>query len=169
MALNGHVLVLNQNYEPMTICHVKKAFVLVFLGKAEIIEIAEGRSIRSVSHEYPFPSIVRLMSFVYKKRKGIMLSRKNILKRDNYQCQYCGTRSDAMTVDHILPKVRGGKDAWENLVTACITCNNKKGDRTPDEARMVLMTTPRRPHPLSFIQGHASGHYDNWKQYLFMS
>ncbi|HNE84258.1 MAG TPA: HNH endonuclease, partial [bacterium] len=66
-------------------------------------------------------------------------------------------------------KVRGGKDAWENLVTACITCNNKKGDRTPDEARMVLMTTPRRPHPLSFIQGHASGHYDNWKQYLFMS
>ncbi len=169
MLLNGHVLVLNQNYEPMTICHVKKAMVLIFLGKAEVIEKIDGKAIRSVSHSFPYPSIVRLSTFVLKRRKGIMLSRKNVLKRDGYQCQYCGTRNQPMTVDHIIPKVRGGKDTWENLVTACIHCNNRKGDQTTDEVRMELLTKPRKPHPLSFIQNHAGVNDERWKPYLFMA
>ncbi len=169
MGLTGHVLVLNQNYEPMTICHVKKALILVFLGKAEIIEAADGRVLRSVNAVFPFPSIVRLCAYVYKKRKGVMLSRKNILKRDNFQCQYCGTKAHSMTVDHIIPKVHGGKDTWENLITACIHCNNKKGDQSPEDAGMALRTKPRKPNPLSFIQGHANGSNETWRQYLFMS
>ncbi|MCB0834292.1 MAG: HNH endonuclease [Bacteroidetes bacterium] len=167
--LNGHVLVLNQNYEPMTICHVRKALILIFLEKAEIIEIVEGKAIRSVSHAFPWPSIVRLGSFVHRKNRGIMLSKKNILKRDGYQCQYCGTKSHTLTVDHIIPKVRGGKDTWENLITACIHCNNRKGDRTPDEVRLTLLSSPRKPHHLSFIQKHAGIQDDRWKPYLFMS
>jgi 5-methylcytosine-specific restriction endonuclease McrA len=169
MSLGGHVLVLNQNYEPMTVCHVKKAIVLIFLGKAEVIEIIEGKAIRSVSKVLPYPSIVRLSTFVLKRRKGIMLSRKNILKRDGYQCQYCGTKNQPMTVDHIIPKVRGGRDTWENLITACIQCNNKKGDQTPDEVQMKLQSKPRKPHPLSFIQHHAGISDERWKPYLFMA
>lgn len=169
MSLNGHVLVLNQNYEPMTVCHVRKALVLVFLGKAEVIEIMEGKAIRSVYRSFPYPSIVRLSMMVHRQRKGILLSRKNVLKRDGFQCQYCGTHSHAMTVDHIIPKVRGGKDSWENMVTACIRCNNTKGDRTPEEADMTLMTKPRKPHHLSFIQKHVSTHDERWKPYLFMT
>jgi len=169
MSLSGHVLVLNQNYEPMTICHVKKAVVLIFLGKAEIIEVMEGKAIRSVMRNFPYPSIVRLSAFVHRHRKGIMLSRKNILKRDAYQCQYCGTKKEPMTVDHIVPKVHGGKDTWENMVTACIKCNNKKGDQTPEEADMPLRTTPRKPHHLSFIQSHVGTADERWKQYLFMA
>jgi len=169
MALHGHVLVLNQNYEPMTICSVRKAVILIFLGKAEMIEVMEGKAIQSITSSFPFPSIVRLSSFVHKRRKGIMLSRKNILKRDNYQCQYCGSRSAGMTVDHIVPKMRGGRDAWDNLVAACIRCNNKKGNMTPDEASMPLLTVPRKPHPLSFIQSHVHTTDVRWKPYLFMA
>lgn len=169
MSLGGHVLVLNQNYEPMTICHVKKAIILIFLGKAEIIEVMEDKAICSISQSFPYPSIVRLSDFVHRRQRGIMLSRKNILKRDAFQCQYCGTKSRAMTVDHIIPKVRGGKDSWENLVTACIQCNNKKGDQTPEEAAMPLLSKPRKPHHLSFIQSHAYTTDVRWKPYLFMA
>ncbi|MBL7996300.1 HNH endonuclease [bacterium] len=168
MSLSGHVLVLNQNYEPMTICHVKKAIVLIFLGKAEIIEVIEGQAIRSVRSSFPFPSIVRIYAYIHKKNKGIMLSRKNILKRDGFECQYCGSKTHSMTVDHIMPKVRGGKDTWENMITACIHCNNRKGDMTPEEAQMRLMTNPRKPHHLSFIQKHVGVRDERWKQYLFM-
>ncbi len=169
MNLIGHVLVLNQNYEPMTVCHVKKAIVLIFLGKAEIIEVMEGKAIRTVRTAYPFPSIVRMATMVHRQRNGILLSRKNILKRDGFQCQYCGSKHHAMTVDHIVPKVRGGKDSWENMVTACIQCNNRKGDRTPEEANMALMCRPRKPHHLSFIQKHVSMYDERWKPYLFMA
>ncbi len=169
MGLQGHVLVLNQNYEPMTICSVKKAIVMIFLGKAEMIEVMEGKAIHSIRSQFPFPSIVRLATFVHKRRKGIMLSRKNILKRDNYRCQYCGTHGVEMTVDHIVPKVRGGKDSWENMVAACIRCNNRKGNLTPEQANMPLLSVPRKPHPLSFIQSHVHTTDARWKPYLFMA
>ncbi len=165
--LHSQVLVLNQNYEPMTITNVRKAIILIYLGKAEIIEKNEA-FIRSVSTRYPLPSIVRLTRYINVPRKRIILSRKNIIKRDNHQCQYCGSRKGSVTIDHIIPKVRGGEDTWENLVCACVKCNNKKGNRTPEEAGMKLAGRPQRPNYIFFIR-YFIGTIDNrWKPYLYM-
>ncbi|MGB9702325.1 MAG: HNH endonuclease [Candidatus Kapaibacteriota bacterium] len=99
--------------------------------------------------------------------RNIDLTRKNIMKRDGMQCQYCGKKHIQLTVDHILPKSRGGKDEWENLVTACYECNNKKGNRTPEEAGMKLLSIPKRPNPLSFIKNNLTARENSWKDYLF--
>ncbi|MGC8654298.1 MAG: HNH endonuclease, partial [Candidatus Kryptoniota bacterium] len=121
------MLILNQNYEPLTICNWKKAVVLLYLGKAEIVERSDGKMLHSVSTTIPMPSIVRLSVFYRVPHKRVILSRKNILRRDGNRCQYCGRGDLPLTVDHIIPKTRGGEDSWENLVCACIRCNNKKG------------------------------------------
>lgn len=165
--LHSQVLVLNQNYEPMAITNVKKAIVLIYLGKAEIIEKNDGY-IHSVSVSYPLPSIVRLTRYINVPRKRIILSRKNIIKRDNHQYQYCGIRSGPVTIDHVIPKVRGGEDTWENLVCACVKCNNKKGNRIPEEAGMKLARKPQRPSYIFFIRYFISTIDHRWKPYLYM-
>ena len=136
--LDNRVLVLNQNYEPMSVCSARRAVILLYLDKAEMIE-RNHELIHSVSQTMPLPSIVRLSRFVRVPRKRVLLNRKNILKRDQHQCQYCGRRESQLTVDHVMPRVRGGKDTWENLVCACMRCNTKKGNRTPHEAGMTLL------------------------------
>jgi 5-methylcytosine-specific restriction endonuclease McrA len=165
--LQSQVLILNQNYEPMTITNVKKAIILIYLGKAEIIEKNEAY-IRSVSTSYPLPSIVRLTRYINVPRKRIILSRKNIIKRDSHQCQYCGVHSGPVTIDHVIPRVRGGEDTWENLVCACVKCNNKKGNRTPEEAGMMLARKPQRPNYLFFIRYYVGKIDNRWKPYLYM-
>jgi 5-methylcytosine-specific restriction endonuclease McrA len=166
--LSTPVLVLNQNYEPLSVCTARRAVVLVYLGKAEIIEPLNGQTVHSVSATWPVPSIVRLGLYVNRPRKKILLSRKNIIKRDGHRCQYCGQSRTAMTVDHVVPKNHGGQDSWENLVCACIRCNNKKGDRTPDEANMPLRRPPRRPNHITFIQRFIGLGDHRWKRYLFL-
>ena len=167
--LKTQVLVLNQNYEPMSITNAKKAIILIFLEKAEIIENHDNFKVRSIHLSLPLPSIIRLTRYINVPRKRIILSRKNIIKRDNHQCQYCGTKVGPVTVDHILPKGRGGGDSWENLVCACTKCNNKKRNRTPEEAGMILLKKPRKPSHLFFIR-YFIGKLDNrWKPYLFMN
>ena len=165
--LNGKVLVLNQNYEPITICNARRAIILTYLGKAEIICAVENKVIRSVYRTFEYPSVVRLVIFVRVPFKKIILSRKNIIRRDNHRCQYCGISTN-LTIDHIIPKSRGGEDSWENLTTACIKCNNKKGDRTPEEARMQLYNKPKKPSHITFIKNFAGKVDEDWKPYLFM-
>jgi 5-methylcytosine-specific restriction endonuclease McrA len=165
--LNRHVLVLNQNYEPLSICTAKRAIVMVFLGKAEIVE-KDVVDIHSVSRSFPLPSVVRLSMYIAIPRKKILLTRKNILKRDSYRCQYCGTKHQPLTLDHVIPKNRGGEDTWENLVCACAQCNNKKGQRTPEEAGMVLTRFPRRPSYLMFIRYFIGISDQRWRRYLFL-
>ncbi|MGB9772990.1 MAG: HNH endonuclease [Bacteroidota bacterium] len=167
--MNSKVLVLNQNFEPMSVCNVKKAVVLLYLGKAELIESKDGRELHSVSSSIPFPSIVRLSVYIRVPYKRVILSRKNILRRDGYQCQYCGRTGVPLTVDHVIPKARGGEETWENLVTACVDCNNRKGDRTPEEAHMTLLRPPRRPSHVMFIRHFAGNIDERWKPYLFMN
>jgi 5-methylcytosine-specific restriction endonuclease McrA len=163
------VLILNQNYEPMSVCNAKKAIILLYLGKAELVEANDGKVIRSVSLSMPLPSIVRLGIYIHVPYKKIILSRKNILRRDGHRCAYCGRSDMSLTVDHIIPKAKQGEDTWENLVTACVDCNNKKGDRTPDEAHMKLLRKPMRPNHVTFIR-HFVGHIDDrWKPYLYMN
>jgi len=153
----------------MSICNVKKAIILLWLGKAELIEAYRGKKIHSVAAAMPYPSIVRLSVYIHIPYKKIILSRKNILRRDSHRCQYCGKSDIMLTVDHIMPKAKGGEDSWENLVTACVECNNRKGDRTPEDAHMKLHRKPMKPNHVSFIR-HFVGTIDEaWKPYLFMN
>jgi 5-methylcytosine-specific restriction endonuclease McrA len=152
----------------MSVINAKKAIVLLYLGKAELIEAYAGRQIRSVSTAMPFPSIVRLSMYVRIPFKNIILSRKNILRRDSHRCQFCGRADIALTLDHVVPASRGGDDSWENLVCACVKCNNRKGDQTPEEACMPLRRKPMRPNHVTFIR-HVMGVVDErWKPYLFL-
>ncbi|MEX1276821.1 MAG: HNH endonuclease [Bacteroidota bacterium] len=167
--MNRKVLVLNHNYEPLSVCNVKKAVILLYLGKAELIEASDGRLLRSVSLTMPFPSIVRLSIYVRIPFKKIVLSRKNILRRDGHRCQYCGRADVPLTVDHITPRARGGEDSWENLVCACVRCNNKKGDRSPQEAQLHLLRKPIRPNHVMFIRDFVGTVDEGWKPYLFMN
>ncbi len=116
----------------------------------------------------PFPSVIRLARYIKIPFKKIELSRRNILKRDGYRCQYCGVKSHELTIDHIIPKSRGGNDSWDNLVSACKECNNKKADRTPEEAGISLFKKPRRPHHILFITQYMGKVDENWKPFLFM-
>ncbi len=163
------MLVLNQNYEPLSVCNVKKAIMLLFLRKAELLESSNGKVIRSVSLTMPFPSVVRLSSFVRIPYKKIILSRKNILRRDGHRCQYCGRGDVPLTLDHIQPRSKGGEDSWENLVAACVKCNNKKGDGTPEEAGMPLLRVPIKPNHVTFLRHFVGNLDDRWKPYLFMN
>lgn len=166
--INRNVLLLNQNYEPLTICSAKRAIILLFQGKAEMIETADGLKVRSISRSFDLPSVVRLWQYRKVPYKNIMLTRKNILARDGHQCQYCGTTKGPMTVDHVIPKMKNGTDSWENMVCACVNCNNKKGDYTPEKAGMKLLRTPKRPTFITFIQRYIGDSNDRWRQYLFM-
>jgi 5-methylcytosine-specific restriction endonuclease McrA len=167
--MNAKVLILNQNYEPMSVINVKKAIVLLYLGKAELIIAQDGKRVHSVSMSMPFPSIVRLSVFVRVPFKKIILSRKNILRRDAHRCQYCGRADIPLTVDHVMPISRGGEDTWENLACACVRCNNKKGDRTPEEALMSLRRKPMRPNHVTFIRHFVGTLDERWKPYLFLN
>lgn len=166
--LTRPVLVLNQNYEPLSVCSTRRAVVLVYLGKAEMIERLEGREIRTPTRGFARPSVVRLGLYVKRPQKRVVLTRRNIVKRDGHRCQYCGQSRTAMTVDHIMPRNRGGADSWENLVCACVRCNNRKGDRTPEEAGFTLRRRPRRPNHITYIQRFIGLGDQRWKQYLFL-
>lgn len=169
MPLNRQVLILNRSYEPLSVISARKAVLLMYLGKVEMIEDHPELSIRSISASFPFPSIVRLLRFARIHRRNIILSRKNIIKRDGGKCQYCGAGNRPLTVDHVIPKKHGGQDLWENLVCACVNCNNKKGDRTPEKANMTLLKQPRKPTHILFIHQNIVKMDERWKPYLFLS
>lgn len=158
---------MNQSYEPLSTCSARKALTLIFLTKADIIETRKDKSIKTISTIYPFPSVIKLNSYKRVPYRNIELSRKNILQRDNYFCQYCGSKNLALTIDHILPKSRGGEDTWENLVTACFKCNNLKGNRTPQEAGFKLASKPIKPNYFMFLNKSINKLEDSWKQFLF--
>jgi 5-methylcytosine-specific restriction endonuclease McrA len=166
--LYRQVLVLNQNFEPVSVCTVRRAVVMLYLGKAEIIETADGFVLRSQSSHIPVPSVIRLDFYVRVPSKRIMLTRKNIIKRDGGRCQYCGKKKPQMTVDHIITKIFGGRDTWENLVCACLECNNRKGHQTPEHSGLNLVRRPRRPNHITFIQQFIGVNDHRWRQYLFM-
>jgi 5-methylcytosine-specific restriction endonuclease McrA len=166
--LNQNVLVLNQNYEPLSVCSARRAFLLLFMEKAEMIETYDGYKIRSVLKSYPLPSVVRLDRFIKSPRKKILLTRKNIIIRDGGTCSYCNSTKGPMTVDHIIPKNMGGSDSWENMACACERCNNKKGGRTLAKSGMTLHRKPIRPSHLTYIQRFIGVTDDRWKPYLFM-
>ncbi|RKX21702.1 MAG: HNH endonuclease [Candidatus Zixiibacteriota bacterium] len=165
--INKPVLLLNQNYEPMQICTARRAFILLFQGKAELIEKADGLKIHTVTKAFSLPSVVRLWQYKKIPQKKVMLTRKNIFSRDSNRCQYCGTAKGPMTIDHVISKKYGGEDSWDNLVTACSRCNSKKGNKTPEQANMKLLKKPSRPTFITFIQFNNEVS-DHWRPFLFM-
>ena len=165
--LTRKVLVLNQSYEPLMIINAKRAIVLVIKEKVKMLE-RYNESIRSVRESFDLPSVIRLNFYVHLKYKDIILNRRNILKRDHFTCQYCHKHKSPLTIDHVVPKNRGGEDAWENLVAACSKCNTKKGDTLLKNLNMKLLKKPRKPSKLFHLQSYVNKNQDSWKQYLFM-
>ena len=161
----GKVLVLNASYEPLNITSWRRAAILLIKGKAERVE-HNGKFIYS---NFPLPTVIRLRYYVRIPYKEIPLTRRNILHRDGYTCQYCGYQGDDLTLDHVIPRSRRGGDTWENIVTACVRCNVKKGNRTPQEASMPLNRNPRRPYSSLYfeVSKHLkSGLHQEWQKYV---
>ncbi len=159
------VLVLNQDHSAFTICSVPKAFLLVYLKKADLVAELETEKLRSVSETFPMPSVIRLHKYVYLPYRGVMLTRQNIFKRDNHECQYCSTSED-LTLDHVMPKSRGGRTSWDNLITACKRCNSRKGDFTPEEAGMLLAQKPYKPSFVMFLRDFSGVVDASWLPFL---
>ena len=168
--LQKPVLVLNASYEPINICAARRALVLVLKGVAAAEE-ESTHAVHSTRRMMRLPSVIRLLEYRRIPHQTRALSRKNILMRDRYTCQYCLRilPSAELTLDHVIPRSRSGESAWENLVACCHPCNNRKGSRTPDEAGMKLT---RQPRPFSL---HTSRHLmrlldksdEQWRKYLF--
>jgi len=165
--LNRAVLVLNANYSPMMICTAKRAICMNYLDKIDILSNYDEK-VHSPSSEINLPSVVKIRHYVKFDNLSIEVNRKNIIARDDHRCQYFGTTNSPLTIDHIIPRVKGGSDTWENLVTACKPCNQKKSDKTIDEANMDLARIPKRPNRLHYFQRFVKAQQNDWRPYLFM-
>ena len=162
-------LLLSHDYVPLKIVSVRQAFRLMFNEKVDIVLEYTDRVIRTVSKVFKVPAVIRLLGKVGLKFK-VKLSRRNIMVRDQYRCCYCGVggKSTSLTLDHCMPRSRGGKFSWENLVTACVSCNTKKGDRTPEEAKMPIMKSPRKIDVFEYLQNLVNTKYKipEWANFL---
>ncbi|MDX2189824.1 MAG: HNH endonuclease [Bacteroidota bacterium] len=159
------VLILNQDYSALTICSAQRAFLLVYMQKAEMVANAKQFMLRTVSTTFPMPSVIRLNGYVRLPYRGVLLNRQNIFRRDNHKCQYCNSTQN-LTIDHVMPRSRGGKASWDNLVTACRMCNSRKGDHTPEEAMMPLKQKPFKPSFLLFLRDFSGNIDEQWYPFL---
>ncbi|TAM59097.1 HNH endonuclease [bacterium] len=164
----GEVLVLNFTYEALNITSFQRAVKLLFSGKAEMVHGRE-RAIHSTSITLRMPSIIRMLYYIRRPMQKVALTKKNVLLRDDYTCQYCGVRGERlMTVDHVLPRSKGGPSTWENLVAACVRCNNRKNNRTPDDANMQLKRRPKQPRYIPWIRIKRNTLPGEWHKFLFL-
>lgn len=170
----GDVLVLNHAYMPINRVSWQTAFGWLFTGKAEVVETYSDRVVRSATEVFPVPSIVRFLKKVAGSiwNRGVRFNRKNVYLRDKGRCQYCGKSvpTSEFTYDHVMPRALGGKTTWDNIVVACIPCNSRKADRTPDQARMKLLSKPVKPKFLPDASGASlswkEGMPETWKDWL---
>jgi 5-methylcytosine-specific restriction endonuclease McrA len=159
------ILVLNADFQPLNVTNLKRGFNLVWKGKAEVVKYDADSPIESSERKYKRPIIIRLIRYVYIPFKKVPLSRHNIYRRDGHKCGYCESKSN-LTLDHIIPKSKGGKNSWTNLVTCCKKCNTKKDDRTPKQAGMKLLVKVYRPSFVEFVHGMKGGKRPEWHEYL---
>ena len=169
--MDSVVLLLNADYEPLNVCDVRRAFRLVFGEKAEVIQY-DHHEVATVRVSYRAPSVIRLQHHIRRPRPRVRLSRREVFARDSHTCQYCGRQGTDLTLDHVIPRHRGGTHTWENLATACRSCNHRKGGRTPDEARMRMLRPPYEPRSdvFSLFSPYlADTRNEAWRDYLFLS
>jgi 5-methylcytosine-specific restriction endonuclease McrA len=164
-----HVLVLNATYEPLNVVSVRRAVLLLLKEKAELVEAAEAW-LRSEHMEVPVPLVIRLVYYVrIPRRFTLPVSRRTVLARDDYTCQYCGIQPGKanLTIDHVLPRCQGGETTWDNVTTACGPCNRRKGNRLPEEANMPLQSRPRRPRYLALTVLEGTSAPKEWDKYMY--
>ncbi len=164
--MNEPVLVLNANFEPIHVCDLHRAINLIFNGKASLVLNGRGE-IKTITRAYPKPSIIRLDKMIHRPRPTVRLTKREILRRDEYTCQYCGQRHIALTVDHVIPRHLGGKHTWQNLVAACPSCNHRKGGRTIEQVQMHLLRQPVEP-PASakYLYAHHLHENQEWVPFI---
>ncbi|HET7416713.1 MAG TPA: HNH endonuclease [Solirubrobacterales bacterium] len=164
----ARVLVLNATYEPINVCTLRRAAVLLLKEKAELLERREGAELHSERMTMERPDVIRLTNYVRIPREAHRrkITRRAVLARDSWTCQYCGSTKSGLTVDHVIPRSRGGLSVWENIVAACPPCNRRKGNRLPREIEMHPATVPKAPPPTVFIQVASPKIPSAWEQYL---
>jgi len=145
VSVDSVVLLLNADYEPLNVCDLRRAFRLVFGEKAEVIEY-DHTEVRTPTTVLRAPSVIKLQYRIKRPRPRVRLSRREVFARDEHVCQYCGEHTVRLTLDHVVPRHRGGSHSWDNLVAACGACNHRKGGRLPEEAGMHLRKAPREPY-----------------------
>ncbi|MFC1593037.1 HNH endonuclease, partial [Candidatus Omnitrophota bacterium] len=157
----------NQNYEPLNICRARRAVVLLYQSKAEMLENGSG-FIHTANYSSPIPSVIRLADMIKRPRLVRKLTRFEIFNCDQFTCQYCGKETRQLTLDHITPRHRGGQHTWENMVGACVLCNRRKAGKTPEEAGMQLIHRPHPPHDSYsfYIPYHYQQSCHEWQKYL---
>lgn len=161
-----NVLVLNANYEPINVCDLRRAIGLMLSDKASLVVNGRG-VIHTVERTFPRPSVIRLEHMVHRPRQRVKLTRREVFRRDHFTCQYCGKRSNDLTIDHVLPRHLGGKHIWTNVVTACFICNHHKGGRTLAEAHMSLSHPPvEPPHSAQYVFGRHLTENTEWEPFL---
>lgn len=161
------ILVLNADYTPINITDIKRAFNLIYKGKAEIIKHNIISPIITELKKYKRPTIIRLLKYVSIPFRKVTLNRGNIFRRDRYKCLYCGeTNKNKLTIDHVIPKSKGGKNTWQNLVTCCQSCNIKKDDKLPHETPLKLKQLPYKPSYIQFIKNINSEQTKDWATFL---
>lgn len=167
---SANTLLLNQGFEPIKVISWQRAITLLFLGKVEVLEEYD-HGVRSVNLIIKIPAVVRLLRAFRRHARPVKFSRVNIYARDGYRCQYCGTKCtiDQLTYDHVVPRSRGGRTTWDNIVSCCYSCNSMKANRTPAEAGMALRTTPTRPTWVPAVQIRVSARSvpDAWRDYVY--
>ena len=166
----AQTLLLNQGFEPIKVISWQRAITLLFLGKVEVLEEYD-KSIHSISVVIKVPAVVRLLRAFRRHARPVKFSRVNIYARDDFTCQYCGEKQPTsdLTFDHVVPVAQGGRKDWENIVTCCVSCNRRKGGRTPAEAAMRLLRSPRRPDraPAIRITIGLRDAPESWRDYLY--
>lgn len=163
--MEKRVLVLNLDHSPVAVVPVQKAIVLCLLEKANILSTYELLQIRTVDRSFDYPAVIRLTHYKNIPFRSVLLNRNNLFKRDNGECQYCGSKRH-LTIDHIIPKSKGGKTNWTNLITACNRCNVNKGDKTPEQAGLVLRSQPFKPSLSYFLAEYAERQAEEWLPFL---
>jgi 5-methylcytosine-specific restriction endonuclease McrA len=164
--LNQPVLLLNVNYEPLNICNTRRALVLVFADKADIVLNGRGK-VRSSSAEFDLPSVIRLRYMVRRPRPRVSLNKREVLRRDEFTCQYCNRQTTFLTIDHVVPRHAGGSHTWENLVAACPACNRRKGGKTLQRTDMQLLREPFEPRPTANYRfGRYLNTHSEWIQFI---
>ena len=158
-------LVLNAGYEPLSVVSYRRALVLVMNGRAVVVESDQRHPVRSVEGEWVRPSVIVLTRYVkMPHNRQIPVSRRGVLRRDGHRCAYCGNH--ASTIDHVIPRSRGGRDEWENLVACCLKCNNIKGDRTPHEMGWRMQLAPKTPYGTAWLVRGIDRPQPHWEEYL---
>ena len=164
--MQDSVLILNANFEPIHVCDLRRAMGLLLSDKASLVLNGRGE-VHTVNYIYPRPSVIRLAKMVSRPRPCVRLTRREILRRDNYTCQYCGKHSIDLTIDHVIPRHLGGEHKWANVVAACPACNHRKGGRLLEDANMHLLRLPKEPPGSArYIFGRNLLEYAEWEPFL---